>query len=163
MNSTGGTQIKSPRLKKRGIPLQKRAKRDDECCVLTQFLSEEQLQIPQTGWVNRRICAHTPKWFQALQNQVEWITKPKPMESENNMSIGNTCLSDIIEGMSLWWLGIKKVGWHWRKGRQSKGQFTPHRQTPTNSNKLVCWSLLDQCVTPVGVGWSWFSPDWTCL
>ncbi len=33
-----------------------------------------------------------------------------------------------------------------------KGQFTPHRQTPTNSNKLVCWSLLDQCVTPVGVG-----------
>ncbi len=28
-----------------------------------------------------------------------------------------------------------------------KGQFTPHRQTPTNSNKLVCWSLLDQCVT----------------
>ncbi len=22
-------------------------------------------------------------------------------------------------------------------------------------DKLVCWSLLDQCVTPVGVGWRW--------
>lgn len=63
VNSTGGTQIKSPHLKKRGISLQKQAKRDNEYCILTQFLSEAQFQIPQTGWVIRRICAHTPKWF----------------------------------------------------------------------------------------------------
>ncbi len=48
-----------------------------------------------------------------------------------------------------------------------KGQFTPHRQTPTNSNKLVCWSLLDQCVIPllalVSVGWSWLEFVFTRL
>ncbi len=37
-----------------------------------------------------------------------------------------------------------------------------------NGNKLVvlelvCWRLLDQCVTPVGVCWRLFSSDWTCL
>ncbi len=39
----------------------------------------------------------------------------------------------------------------------------PIHTAQTIANKLVCWSLLDQCVTPVGVGWSLFSPDWTCL
>ncbi len=34
---------------------------------------------------------------------------------------------------------------------------------PTNSNKLVCWSLLDQCVTPVGVGWRWLELVFTRL
>ncbi len=47
--------------------------------------------------------------------------------------------------------------------RHTKGQFTPNRQTPTNSNKLVCWSLLDQCATPVGVDWSWLEFVFTRL
>ncbi len=33
----------------------------------------------------------------------------------------------------------------------------PIHTAQTNANKLVCWSLLDQCVTTVGVGWSLFS------
>ncbi len=31
----------------------------------------------------------------------------------------------------------------------------PIHTVQTNANKLVCWSLLDQCVTSVGVGWCW--------
>ncbi len=45
----------------------------------------------------------------------------------------------------------------------TKGQFTLHRQMPTNTNKLVCWSLLDQCVTPVGVCWRWLEFVFTWL
>lgn len=47
-----------------------------------------------------------------------------------------------------------------------KVQFTPHRQMPTNTNKLVCRSLLDQCVTPLsvaGICWRWLEFGFTQL
>ncbi len=33
-----------------------------------------------------------------------------------------------------------------------KGQFILNQQMQTNSNRHICWVLLNQCATPVGVG-----------
>ncbi len=39
----------------------------------------------------------------------------------------------------------------------------PIHTAQTNANKLVCWSLLDQCVTSVGIGWCWLEFVFTRL